>query len=179
MSTLQTLTPSTDNVVVVSPQRARTWYLIAVSVLCAYSTGVAWQAQLVSYPLYRAVGAADFVAYHQRYGEAIPLVVVLPGFVTFLAGTAFLWARPRQVSRGVAMVVSASSFIALLSTVLWAIPKHDELDRIGQSASTIDSLLQANLVRSLALSAATLALGWSVARVIGLVGTKRQDRRTS
>jgi hypothetical protein len=78
-----------------------------------------------------------------------------------------------------AIVVSVTSLVALLSTVLWAIPKHDELDRIGQSSSTIDSLLQANLLRSLALTTATLALGWAVAQMLGLVGVSRPRGRTS
>ena len=49
--------------------------------------------------------------------------------------------------------------------MLWAIPMHDRLDEIGQSAATLDSLLQANLVRSLALTAGTAALVWCVAKV--------------
>ena len=49
--------------------------------------------------------------------------------------------------------------------MLWAIPMHDRLDQIGQSAATLDSLLQANLVRSLALTAGTAALVWCVAKV--------------
>lgn len=132
--------------------------LVALTALTAYSTGVGWQAQLVSYPLYRAVPPEDFLAYHAQYNQAIPLVVIVPGFLSFLACAAFPWTRPTDVPRGLAGVVAASGLGALVSTVAWAIPKHDLLDRIGQDEATIASLLDANLVRSLALTAGTVAL---------------------
>ena len=53
--------------------------------------GVGWQAQAVSYPLFRAVPTEDFLAYHAQYNEAIPLVVIVPGFLSFLACAAFPW----------------------------------------------------------------------------------------
>lgn len=138
----------------------RHWNLVALTGLTAYSTALGWQAQLVSYPLYRAVAADDFLTYHAQYNASIPWVVVVPGFVSFLAGAAFYWTRPRSVPRTVGALVSAAGVTSLLSTVLWAIPGHNRLDQIGQSAATIDSLLQANLVRSFALTAATVALCW-------------------
>ena len=51
------------------------------------------------------------------------------------------------------------------STVAWAIPMHDRLDVIGQDASTIASLLQANAVRTALLTLGTVALGWCFVRV--------------
>ena len=147
--------------------RASAWrqrYLVGLTVLSAYSTGIGWRAQQVSYPLYRAVGTAEFAAYHQQYNSAIPLVVIAPGFLTFLAAMAFPLTRPRGVSRTAAAAVALCGMVSLLSTVLWAIPRHDDLDRIGQDAATIDSLLRSNLLRTLALTAATIILGWSLAR---------------
>ncbi|PVZ03428.1 hypothetical protein [Actinomycetospora cinnamomea] len=136
----------------------RRWHLVGLTALTAWSTGIGWQAQAVSYPLYRAVPAADFLAYHAAYNAAIPTVVIVPGFASFLACAAFPWTRPPDVPRGLAAVVAAGGLGALVSTLAWAIPRHDRLDRIGRDAATIDSLLQANLVRSLVLSAATVAL---------------------
>ncbi len=46
--------------------------------------------------------------------------------------------------------------------MLWAVPTHDRLDEAGRSAATIDSLLPADLVRTVALTASTLALVRSV-----------------
>lgn len=138
--------------------------MVGLTALTAYSTAIGWQAQLVSYPLYRAVAPDDFAAYHQQYNVSIPWVVVVPGFLSFLAAIAFFWTRPADVARLVAAVVSLSGLTCVLTTVLWAIPMHDRLDRIGRSATTIDSLLDANLLRSLALTVATLALCWCLGR---------------
>jgi hypothetical protein len=133
-------------------------HLVALTALTAYSTGIGWQAQAVSYPLFRAVPEADFLGYHAAYNAAIPIVVIVPGFVSFLACAAFPWTRPADVPRGLAGVVAASGVGALLSTVAWAIPQHAALDRIGQDEATIGSLLDANLLRSVLLTAGTVAL---------------------
>ncbi|WP_380168374.1 hypothetical protein [Jannaschia sp. R86511] len=146
------------------PPRWRRWNLLGLTALTAYSTAIAWQAQLVSYPLYRAVDPASFAAYHQQYNEAIPVVVIAPGFASFLAGAAFWWTRPADIPRPAAALVGVAGVTALLSTVLWAIPMHVRLDDIGQSAATIDSLLDANLLRTAALSTATVALLWCQVR---------------
>lgn len=143
----------------------RTWNLGALAALTAYSTGISWQAQFVSYPLYRAMSATDFPAYHLAYNAAIPGVVIVPGFLTFLACAAFPWTRPDGVPRSAAWVVAATGVGSLLSTVLWAIPMHDRLDRIGQDAATIDSLLQANGIRTALLTVGAGALGWCLARL--------------
>ena len=142
----------------------RRWNVVGLTALTAYSTAVGWQAQMVSYPLYRAVDPAKFAGYHEQYNQAIPFVVIVPGFVTFLAGAAFFWTRPADVPRPVAALVSICGVTALLSTVLWAIPMHDRLDDTGMSAETVDSLLEANLLRSAALTVATLALCWCLGR---------------
>ena len=154
---------STLAVGAVTGPRRRELGLVALTALMAYSTAVGWQAQLVSYPLYRAVGPEDFLAYHAQYSRAIPVVVIVPGFLSFLAGMAFPWTRPAWVPDRVAGLVAAAGAVSLVSTVAWAIPMHDRLDRIGPDAATIDSLLSANLVRSLSLTAGTIALA-------GLVG---------
>jgi len=150
----------------------RRWYLIGLTALTAYSTGIGWQAQLVSYPLFGSVSADNFVGYHAQYNDSIPVPVILPGFASFLAGMAFYWTRPGDVPRPAAAAVSVAGLTSLLATVLWAIPMHDRLDRAGQSPGTIDSLLQANLLRSLALTAGTAVLCWCLARSV-----RRQEGR--
>jgi hypothetical protein len=146
------------------PGRWRRWQLPALAAVTAYSTALGWQAQQVSYPLFRAVAPGDFAAYHDQYNQAIPWVVIVPGFVGFVAATAFWWTRPSDVPRPVAALVSLTGLTCLITTVAWAVPMHDRLDAIGQSSATIDSLLQANLVRTLALTASTVALTWCLGR---------------
>jgi len=144
----------------------RDWNLLALSGLTAHSTALGWLAQEVMYPLFRATGKNEFAAYHLQYNEAIVWPVIVPGFLGFASAAAFLWTRPAEVPRWAAAVVSLSGITCILSTVLWAIPMHDRLDEIGQSAATIDSLLAANLVRTVALSISLGVLGWSVGRLL-------------
>lgn len=158
------LSPTTD--VRTGRPRWRVWNLAALAALTAYSTGVTWQAQFVSYPLYRAMSAADFPAYHLAYNAAIPGVVIIPGFLTFLACAVFPFTKPAGVPRAVTAVVVVSGVGCLLSTVLWAIPMHDRLDAIGQDAATIASLLAANGVRTALLTAGAAALTWTVVRLL-------------
>ena len=160
----QTVSP-TQARATTEPTGWRRWYLAGLTALTAYSMGVSWQAQFVSYPFFATVPADHFAAYHLQYNAAIPFVVIIPGFLGFLAGIAFLWTRPRDVPWPAALVVSATGLASVLATVLWAIPMHDRLDRIGQDATTVDSLLQANLLRSLVITTGAAALVWCGARV--------------
>ena len=62
--------------------------------------------------------------------------------------------------------MAISGLGSILSTVLWAIPRHDLLDRIGQDAATIASLIQANGVRTALLTLGAATLSWSLVRLI-------------
>jgi hypothetical protein len=146
-----------------------TWrhvHLVALTSLTAYAAATTWQAQLVSYPLYRAVGSTDFPAYHQAYNGAIVGVVIVPSFAAFLACSAFPWTRPAEVPRGAAWLVGLTGAGALLTTMLWAVPMHQRLDEIGLDRATIDNLIQANAVRTGLTTLGAVALGWSVLRSI-------------
>ena len=92
--------------------------------------------------------------------------VIVPGFVGFLAATAFPWTRPREVPSPAALLVGATGLTCLASTLLWAIPMHDRLDAQGLATATLDSLLDGNLLRTTALTAATLTLGWCLRRML-------------
>ena len=59
-------------------------------------------------------------------------------------------------------MVAVSGLGSILSTVLWAIPMHDRLDRIGQDAATLQSLLTANAVRTGFLTLGAVTLCWIV-----------------
>ncbi len=141
--------------------RFRRWReanLVAVTAVSAYSAAICWQCQVVSYPLFAQVSANDFPMYHQRYSGSIMGVTIIPGFVSFLACAALAWTRPAGVSRRAGALVSACGVTALAATTGVAIPMHRRLAEIGQSAPTIDNLLSANLVRTIALSVATALL---------------------
>lgn len=52
-------------------------YLVVLTALCAYGTALGWFAQLVMYPLFRAVPAKDFGAFHSLYNRSIPAPVIV------------------------------------------------------------------------------------------------------
>lgn len=144
----------------------RRWNLVGVVTLTAYSTALGWFAQEVGYPLFGEVAPADFASYHQYYNEAIVWPVIVPGFAGFVAATVFPWTRPREVPLPAALLIGATGLTCLATTVLWAIPMHDRLDAQGFAQTTLNSLLEANLVRTAALTAGTLTLGWCLRRML-------------
>jgi len=93
--------------------------------------------------------------------------VIIPGFLGLLACAAFPWTRPAGVPRLATTLVAVSGLGSILSTVLWAIPRHDLLDRIGQDAPTITSLIEANGVRTALLTMGAATLSWSLVRLLG------------
>lgn len=136
----------------------RDWALGATAAVSLYSAGIAWQAQVVSYPLFGEVGPAEFPTYHLAYNAAIPWVVIVPGFACFLASAALPWTRPADVPRPLAALVGVTGLVSLAVTALWAIPMHDRLDAVGRSPEVLASLIQANGVRTGAITVGALAL---------------------
>lgn len=73
------------------------WFLVFLAVLSVYNCGVIWPTQWVTYPLLRFVAPDQFAAYHLFYNRRITLVVILPGFLSFLAPFALTVLRPPSV----------------------------------------------------------------------------------
>jgi hypothetical protein len=135
--------------------------LFALTVLAVYMVGVSLMTTQVSYPLFAAVGADAFVGYHRRYNGRIPLVVVVPGFVSFLACAAFPLLAPDGVPGWAAGAVAAGGVTALLATVTTAIPAHLALQRVGFDPRTYRRLVTADRVRTLGCAVSAATLVWS------------------
>ena len=91
-------------------------YLFGLTVLALYALGVALMTTQVSYPLYTSVPTEAFVAYHHRYNRRIPLVVVVPAFVMFVACAALPFLRPDAVPGWIAGCIAAGGLAGLLAT---------------------------------------------------------------
>ncbi len=132
--------------------------------LSLYSIGEAWQAQIVSYPLFGEVGAAEFPAYHLAYNAAIPLVVIVPGFLSFAASAALPGPARPTCRRG--------SRLSSRRPVSW--PSRARCcgrsrcttasTGSGRTLQPLDSLLHANGVRTAAITLGAGALVWSLLR---------------
>ena len=135
-----------------------TAYLLALTVLAVYMAGVSLMTSQVTYPLYAAVPAGSFVEYHRRYNSRIPLVIVAPGFVCFLACAALPLVGADHIPRWAAGLVALGGLTALTATVAAAIPSHVRLQRDGFQPGAYRTLRRADLIRTAAclLSAAVL-----------------------
>jgi hypothetical protein len=117
--------------------------------------GVALMTTQVSSALYTSVPTEAFVAYHHRYNSRIPLVVVVPAFVMFVACAALPFLRPDAVPGWIAACIAAGGLAA-------AIPSHLRLQRDGFDHGTYRKLRLADLTRSIGCTLSAGLLVWSL-----------------
>lgn len=127
------------------------WVLLPWAGLVFWVAGQLWFCQVVIYPLFARVGAAEYVDYHRFYSERIPLPVIVPGFACFLLPVPFALWGPAMPPWMTAANLAAGG-IGLLATVLLAIPRHARLEQEGRDEVVIAELVRSNLPRALSVS---------------------------
>jgi hypothetical protein len=139
--------------------------LLAWAALSFWELGQIWLVQIVTYPLFAKVGAADYAAYHHYYTKRIPLVVIVPGFAGFLLPIPLAFFGP-----AVPVWMSAANIImgivGLLVTVGLEIPRHNKLER-GKNESMIEELIRYNWPRTLSITAQSAVTMLMVLYVMG------------
>ena len=118
---------------------AVTWFIV----------GLIWVVQLIVYPQFLRVGAADFRAYHfshcLRIGFMIvPLVLLEAGSAAWLLYEG-LRSMPFLISLGMIPLIG-------LSTAFWQAPMHTQLMQ-GRNDDVIRRLILTNWVRTLTWTA--------------------------
>lgn len=125
---------------------------MAVELICAFSalamTGVIWFVQIVHYPLFGAVGRAQWPSYHAGHTRRTGYVVA-PLMLAELASAAVLAARD-QTTLAVAGLVLAAATWALTFGV--AVPLHGRLEH-AFDARTARRLVTAGWARTAAWTA--------------------------
>ncbi len=125
--------------------------LLLWAALVFWVLGQIWLVQIVVYPLFAQVGEAEYVRYHRFYTRHIPLVVIIPGFASFLLPVPLAFYGP-----AVPYWMSAGNIIAgivgLLVTVLLEIPRHSRLETNGRNETTIAELIRYNWPRTLSIT---------------------------
>ena len=146
------------------------WFLVFIAVLSVYNCGVIWPTQRVTYPLFRLVAPEQFLAYHLFYNRQITAVVIIPGFLSFLAPVALLVFRPPSVTLWMAGLSALFGVVALVVTVALEIPRHIRLQQ-GKSDPIIRELIGYNWIRTAAITAQAIFVVWLLIRTFAPVGT--------
>ncbi len=134
--------------------------LLAWAGLIFWELGQIWFCQIVVYPLFARVGAAEYVEYHRFYVERIPLPVIGPGFASFLLPIPLAVFGP-TVPLSMSAVNIAAGLVGLLVTTAFEIPRHNRLERDGKDDATIAELIRFNWPRTVSVTtsaAVTMAM---------------------
>jgi len=141
-------------------------YLLFWSLLSFWVLGQIWLVQIVVYPLFARVGTAEYIGYHRFYTSRIPLVVILPGFASFLLPIPLAFFGP-EVPAWMTVANVAMGIVGLLVTVLLEIPRHGRLEKGGKDDAVISELIRYNWPRTASI---TLQAGVTMAMLIWVFG---------
>jgi len=122
-------------------------------VFSALMTGIIWQVQLLAYPQFLKVSAADFPAYHQAHTQRMGWIVGGPMLAELALALLTAW----QLQSTVSLVALALVIALWLITAFVQIPLHGRLAH-GYDRSTIRKLIITNWLRTVLWSARTALL---------------------
>ena len=112
-------------------------------------TGLIWFVQVVHYPLFRAVGDAEFVLYARRHATLTGYVVCVPMLVEFATALVGLnpSLRPKFLSSADAIASAVLVLLLWLTTALLQLPLHE---RLGQAHDPVQigRLVRSNWIRT-------------------------------
>lgn len=122
-------------------------------VIAAVMTGIIWQVQLLTYPQFLKVPAADFSDYHQAHTERMAWVVGPPILAEFALASLTAWQLRSGISyAGLGLVIAVWAV-----TALFHIPLHNRLAR-GYDLPSIRKLIATNWLRTFLWSARAVLL---------------------
>lgn len=142
-------------------------YLLLWAALSFWVLGQIWLVQVVIYPLFARVGEPDYIGYHRFYTGHIPLVVIVPGFASFLLPFALAFYGP-VVPLWMTVINIAAGVVGLLVTVGLEIPRHGKLETLGKNDVTIAELIRFNWPRTASI---TLQAAVTMAMLVHVVGS--------
>ncbi len=124
-------------------------------------TGLIWMVQVVQYPAFAGVGAAEFGAFHRHHCRSIG-VVVGPLMVLELstAGCLALAGQPLWFWR----LMMGMLLVIWLSTAFWQGPLHGRLSREGARPELVRALVRGNWLRTVFWTLRSAGLVWFYAR---------------
>jgi len=117
--------------------------LVVGALATLFMVGVVWFCQIVHYPLFAAVGADGFVAYHARHSVRVTWLIAVPWLVEVASSAILVVERPADVPAGLAVLGAATVVV----TALVQGPAHTGLAR-GYDEDRIRSLVRGNAPRT-------------------------------
>jgi hypothetical protein len=124
-----------------------------------YMTGVIWLVQIVHYPLFGAVGAAEFAAYEARHRRRIvPVVLPMMALELITAAWLALHGVPGVDGRWFAVGFLLCLLLAA-STFLVQMPLHQRLERNFDPVA-MRALIVTNWVRTSLWTIRTILVSW-------------------
>lgn len=137
------------------------WVEVAQAASTFGMTGIIWLVQLVQYPGFRRIGAAEFAGFHRHHCESIGLVVGPLMVVELLSALLLsLSGEPAWFWRTMFVAV----MLIWISTAVWQGPLHGRLAREGPRAELIRALVHGNWLRTILWTARSAGLVWFYAR---------------
>ncbi len=130
-----------------------------------FMTGLIWFVQVVHYPLFAAVGSAEFARYGARHADTT-LVVLVPMLTELVTACLLVWHRPPSLGAREVWLGAALVGMVWLSTAFLQVPRHGELAR-GFDASAHAALVTTNWLRT---AAWTLRSGLVLRWLAGVTG---------
>jgi len=122
-------------------------------VIAALMTGMIWQVQILTYPQFLKVPAADFPDYHQSHTGRMAWVVGPPMLAELALALLTAW----QLRSGVSYVALGLVIAVWATTAFIQIPLHNRLAR-GHDLPAIRKLITTNWLRTFLWSARTVLL---------------------
>jgi hypothetical protein len=121
--------------------------LLAHAAVSLFCLGAVWFVQVVHYPLFAAVGTAQWGAYHEAHRVRTGWVLAGPMLAQLGLGLLVVVVRPAGVDAALAAGALALTVAVFAVTFLAAVPDHDRLGR-GWDPAVGRRLVRVNAVRT-------------------------------
>lgn len=137
------------------------WLLLVQTFCSLYMTGLIWVVQVVHYPMFANVAAADFVEYERIHQARISWIVGPPMLAELVTALLFFWHRPEGVPgwapwAGLALLVVVDG-----STAVFFGPQHMRLSS-GFDERLHRQLVDGNWIRTIGWTARGVLLLWAL-----------------
>jgi hypothetical protein len=142
------------------------WFMVTYLALVLYDTGTSWVLQLMHYPLYLEVGAADFSRYISANNRRAVVPAILPALATFVVSLLLIWQRPDEISATIAVAAVLLNLAVLISTAVWQGRLHGQLAQTGKSDAAINMLVTTNWIRTVAFTTQGIFAVWIISRLV-------------